>query len=225
MSRSRIREPSGRLAAVAWDIDGTLIDSEPLHHRALLAACKALGTDLSDLPDQAFRGIHMGDVWRQISPRLASEVSEATWLASINAHYVEARGSLIALPQAVATIRALQRLGILQACVSNSSRSVVDANIDALGIGDAMAFSLSLDDVARGKPDPEPYLAACMRLGLEPSQVVAVEDSRAGAISARAAGLHVVGYRPSGGGFDDVDLEIDQLADVLTLFHPAANGS
>lgn len=207
-----------RFKAVAWDIDGTLIDSEPLHHRALLAACRSLGSDLSDLPEQAFRGIHMGDVWKLVSPRLAAGVAEAEWAALIDAHYVDNRASLIALPGAVATIRALEKLGVAQACVSNSSRSVVDANIAALGIADAIAFSLSLDDVDAGKPDPEPYRRACARLGLPPASVVAVEDSRSGALSARAAGLYVVGYTPSGGGFGEVDREIDRLEDLLALF-------
>ncbi len=207
-----------RFKAVAWDIDGTLIDSEPLHHRALLAACRALGSDLSDLPEQAFRGIHMGDVWKLVSPRLAAGVAEAEWAALIDAHYVGNRASLIALPGAVAAIRALEKRGVAQACVSNSSRSVVDANIAALGIADAIAFSLSLDDVDAGKPDPEPYRRACARLGLPPASVVAVEDSRSGALSARAAGLYVVGYTPSGGGFGEVDREIDRLEDLLALF-------
>lgn len=207
-----------RFRAVAWDIDGTLIDSEPLHHRALLAACRALGSDLSDLPDQAFRGIHMGDVWKLVSPRLAAGVTEAEWAALIDTHYTENRVSLIALPGAIATIRALAKLGVTQACVSNSSRSVVDANIAALGIADAIAFSLSLNDVTAGKPDPEPYRRACGRLGLPPASVVAVEDSRSGALSARAAGLFVVGYTPTGGGFEAVDLEIDRLEDLLALF-------
>ncbi len=206
------------LRAVAWDIDGTLIDSEPLHHRALVAACRALGSDISDLPDQAFRGIHMGDVWKQVAPRLPEDVAQAEWLARINDHYVAHRDSLVALPGAVATIRALARLGVPQVCVSNSSRSVVDANIDALGIADALAFSLSLDDVTNGKPDPEPYRRACARLGLSPLEVAAIEDSRSGALSARVAGLYVVGYTPSGGGFDSVDLEIDRLENVLPLF-------
>jgi beta-phosphoglucomutase-like phosphatase (HAD superfamily) len=56
--------------AIAWDIDGTLIDSEPLHHQSLLAGCRNWGIDLGDLPDQAFRGIHMGDVWTMLRPRL-----------------------------------------------------------------------------------------------------------------------------------------------------------
>ncbi|TCK30211.1 HAD superfamily hydrolase (TIGR01509 family) [Ancylobacter aquaticus] len=206
------------LKAVAWDIDGTLIDSEPLHHRALVAASRTFGADLSDLPDQAFRGIHMGDVWKQVLPRMPAETAEADWAARIDAHYVDNRASLIALPGAVATIRALAARGVAHACVSNSSRSVVDANIAALGIADAISFSISLDDVAHGKPDPEPYRRACERLGLPPESVVAVEDSFSGALSACAAGLYVVGYTPSGGGFESVDLEIDRLESLLALF-------
>ncbi|WP_428032395.1 HAD family hydrolase [Ancylobacter sp.] len=209
---------SAALKAVAWDIDGTLIDSEPLHHRALIAASRTFGADLSDLPDQAFRGIHMGDVWKRVLPRMPAGTAEAEWASRINAHYVDNRDSLIALPGAVATITALAARGVVQACVSNSSRSVVDANIAALGIADVLAFSISLDDVVKGKPDPEPYRRACERLCLPPEQVVAVEDSHSGALSARAAGLYVVGYTPSGGGFDQVDLEIDRLESLLALF-------
>lgn len=214
--------PRPDLRAVAWDIDGTLIDSEPLHHRALLAACGALGADLSDLPDQAFRGIHTGDVWTAILPRLPAGTAQEDWLERINAHYVEHRHTLMAQPEAVATVRTLARLGIAQVCVSNSCRAVVDANIDALGISDAVAFSLSLDDVVRGKPDPEPYRRAGERLGVRPERIAAVEDSLSGARSARAAGLYVIGYRADGVAFEDVDTEIDGLQEVLALFRSEA---
>lgn len=206
-----------KLKAVAWDIDGTLIDSEALHHRALLAACRALGADLSDLPDQAFRGVHMDDVWEAVKHRLPTATAPAAWIDAINRHYVENCGALTPLPNAVATVRRLFECGVAQVCVSNSSRCVVDANIEALGIGDAIAFSISLDDVMNGKPDPEPYLRACARLSLPPLQVAAVEDSRAGARSARAAGLYVVGFTPTGRGFDAVDSRIDRLDNLPAL--------
>ncbi|MBS7539104.1 HAD family hydrolase [Ancylobacter lacus] len=209
-----------RLRAVAWDIDGTLVDSEPLHHRALVAASRRWGADLTDLPDQAFRGIHILDVWDILQPRLPQGVDQGEWLAAINAHYVGHTEELIPIAEAVATIRALAGRGVPQVCVSNSSRSVVDANLAALGIVDAMAFSISLDDVSQGKPDPEPYLTACTRLGLPPEAVVAVEDSHTGARSAEEAGLYVVGYAPSGGGFGRVDLTIDRLSRVYELLVP-----
>jgi HAD superfamily hydrolase (TIGR01509 family) len=209
-----------RFRAIAWDIDGTLVDSEPLHHEALLAAGRNWDVDLSDLPDQAFRGIHVGDVWKLLTPRLPVGIVEADWHEAINAHYVGHYERLVAIPEAVATMHALAKLGVRQVCVSNSARRVVDANLKALGIEGIIEFSLSFDDVTVGKPDPEPYLAACRRLGLAPAKVVAVEDSRSGVTSARSAGLHVVGYLPSGGDFGEVDFATDRLSTVLELFRP-----
>lgn len=177
------------IRAIAWDVDGTLVDSEPLHHRALLHGSSGFGIDLSDLPDQAFRGVHMGDVWQILRPRLPETLVEADWLAAINRHYVAHRHELVAVPGAVETIRCFAAQGLPQVCVSNSARQIVDANLDALGVADAMAFTISLDDAVAGKPDPWPYAEACRRLGLAPASVLAVEDSHTGVTSAVAAGL------------------------------------
>jgi len=198
--------------AVAWDIDGTLVDSEPLHHRALLAASMLWNCDLSDLPDQAFRGVHMYDVWDILRPRLPQTLDRALWLQAIDKHYAENTRHLQPVADAVAAIKALAARQVPQVCVSNSGRAVVDANLAALGILEHISFSISLDDVAEGKPSPEPYLSACTRLGLEPATVLAIEDSRSGALSARRAGLTVIGYTATGGGFDDVDYLIDDFA-------------
>ena len=193
------------IQAVAWDIDGTLVDSEPLHHRALLAASLAWGCDLSDLPDQAYRGVHMHDVWDILKPRLPASLEKDAWLAAIDRHYAENTQHLLPILDAVAAVRELTARKIRQVCVSNSGRAVVDANLKALGILDCIDFSISLDDVTAGKPDPGPYLQACTRLKLNPAAVAAVEDSRSGALAARRAGMLVIGYAATGGGFEDVD--------------------
>jgi HAD superfamily hydrolase (TIGR01509 family) len=206
------------MKAVAWDIDGTLVDSEGLHHRALVETCRAYGVDLSGLPDRAFQGVHMLDVWLALRPRLPTALDRGEWLAAIDRFYIAQASELVAMSQARETIRALHARGVAQACVSNSGRRVVDANIAALGLGEILAFSISLDDVAAGKPDPEPYRRAAERLALEPHEVVAVEDSSAGAASARAAGLFVVRYDPSrerGGG--EADRWIMELSEVINL--------
>ena len=204
--------------AVAWDIDGTLIDSEPLHERALAAASAALGADLSDLEPDAFRGVHAIDIWEALKPRFPAGSSFKTWIAAIEDHYVAHAGELEPIPGALEAIRKLAELGIAQGCVSNSGRTIVDANIEALGIGKIIAFSLSLDDVSSGKPDPEPYREAAHRFALPAAAVVAVEDSGAGARSARAAGLYVVGYSPSGELFVGSDRLIVELMEVVALF-------
>jgi HAD superfamily hydrolase (TIGR01509 family) len=179
------------IKAVAWDVDGTLVDSEPLHHRALIAASADWGVDLSDLPPEHFRGAHMRAVWAILRPRMPPQLSEAAWQAAIVEHYVQRRAELKPLPGAVETVATLAARGIPQACVSNSTRRIVESNLDALRIRPHIAFSVALDDVRNGKPDPEPYRTAAERLGVAPDEVLAVEDSEAGAISALAAGLSV----------------------------------
>jgi HAD superfamily hydrolase (TIGR01509 family) len=204
--------------AVAWDIDGTLIDSEPLHQRGLVAASAHLGVDLSDLDPEAFRGVHARDIWKALEPRFAASAKFETWIAGIESYYVAHAKELEPNPGAVEAMRELAARGVAQACVSNSGRTIVDANIEALGIGKIIAFSLSLDDVSSGKPDPEPFREAARRLGVAPQATVAVEDSGAGARSARAAGLYVVGYAPSGEVFVGVDRSVARIMEVVALF-------
>lgn len=207
------------IKAIAWDIDGTLVDSEPLHHRALIAGCRDFGVDVSDLPDQAFRGIHMRDVWLALRDRLPATLAEQDWLAAIARHYVDHHHEVTLIEGAVETVRVLQGHGLRQVCVSNSERAIVDANIDALGIADALEFSISFDDVSDGKPSPVPYAEACRRLGLAPPEVLAVEDSRTGAASARAAGLAVAGCGWAHWQPGDVDTIIARLGELS--FHDA----
>ena len=204
--------------AVAWDIDGTLIDSEGLHQRALIEGSAVFGADLSDLPDEAFRGVHMRDVWTTLKPRFPNGVERRAWLAAIERFYVERAPSLAPTPGAIETVRTLAAEGVAQACVSNSGRAIVDANLDALGIRRTMAFSLSLDDVPAGKPDPAPFREAARRFALPPAAIVAVEDSAAGASSARGAGLYVIGYAPEGSALAGSDRTIAQLTEILALF-------
>lgn len=188
------------LKAVVWDIDGTLVDSEPAHHAALLAACRESGVPIDDLDPATFVGVHVADVWEALRPRLGHAVDQDTWLGRICASY---RGNMERVreqPGAGAVLRRLARAGVPQACVSNSGRPVVDANLDLLGAAALLRFSISLDDVRDGKPHPEGYLRACERLALEPCEVAAVEDSPTGLVSARAAGLFAVAYWPGAAG-------------------------
>lgn len=215
-----------RFSAVAWDIDGTLVDSEPLHHRALVAASQEFGTNLCDLPDMAFRGIHMGNVWLMLRDRLPPTLQEADWIDAINRHYVAGRNSLLAIPGAVDVVRDLHLMGISQVCVSNSCRAIVDANLDALAITSCFDFSISLDDASEGKPSPVPYRMAVERLNLAPETVVAVEDSNTGVRSAQKAGLYAVFLRTAeNAGYVENDeylpaCIIDNLSLVRELFVP-----
>jgi beta-phosphoglucomutase-like phosphatase (HAD superfamily) len=162
------------IQAVIWDIDGTLIDSEPLHLEALLRVCERYGVNISDLPDDHFVGVNIYGVWQTLCERFPSDLRMQSWVDELNAIYAAGTGKLEPISGALAVVRSLAKRGIRQAAVSNSNRIVVDANVSTLGITSILEFSLSLDDVTHGKPAPEPYLTALKRLGLRPTQALAV---------------------------------------------------
>lgn len=211
------------IRAIAWDIDGTLIDSEPLHEWALLQVCRDLGDDLSDIPVAQFKGVHIHDIWARLAPRFpGTEASD--WVEAIVAAYVARVTLAPPLAGALAVMRGFAGAGIRQVCVSNSGRRIVDANLAAIGATGLIEFSLSLDDLARGKPDPLPYAEAARRLGLAPHEVAAIEDSATGAQSALAAGLRLIGIAPAGGAIPGADVTVTSLGELPALILPQAAG-
>lgn len=180
--------------AVVWDMDGTLIDSEPLHERVFYAVCRRHGVDLSDLDAGVFVGVHQYDVWNAVAHRFPPGVSREAWLADLDAEYLADKGSLAAMPGALDVVQALHAAGVRQACASNSGTQVVAANLATLGILPYLAATVTLDDVANGKPAPDPYARACALIGVPPERAIAVEDSITGLMAARAAGLFTIGF-------------------------------
>lgn len=186
------------VCAVAWDVDGTLVDSEPLHLRALQAVCQAHGVDIRDHGPTPFIGVAIADVWQQLAPRFARALGhhpdggEREFRAGVTAHYLAHAHEVRVLPGARAALEYLARTGVVQAAVSNSERAIVVANLRTVGAHAAFSAIVSLDDVQQPKPAPEPYTRALSMLGVPAESAWAVEDSPSGARSARAAGLQVL---------------------------------
>jgi HAD superfamily hydrolase (TIGR01509 family) len=138
-------------------------------------------------------------------------------MTAIETYYDANRQKLRPIDGAVAVVRQLSELGVVQACVSNSRRVTVDANIAALSIAEHILFSVSLDDVDHGKPAPHPYRLAIRKINMRSDDIIAVEDSETGARSARTAGLQVAGYRTGKAASEMVNWRIERLAEVLDI--------
>ena len=205
------------IKAVAWDIDGTLVDSEPLHLKSLILVCKKYNIDISDLPDEYFIGVNLYGVWQVLQKRFPASLKFDEWAHEINSFYFANSSTLTMRPDASEVINELYILDITQVAVSNSNRSVVDINLAALGASKIMSFSISLDDVEKGKPDPSPYQMATAKLGLEPYEILAIEDSNSGIISARKAGLLVAAVNVRGYLETTADFSITSLKEIVNL--------
>jgi HAD superfamily hydrolase (TIGR01509 family) len=205
--------------AVAWDIDGTLIDSEPLHERALLTVCDNHIDSIDEIDAEALIGIHMHDVWRILKPKFPASLNREQWLNEIEAYYIAHIDQATPTPGAQAINQHLAKAGVLQIFVSNSSRTIVDGNLDRIGVRKLGLPSISFNEVPHGKPDPAPYSAACKRLGVKPVQCIAVEDSLAGCRSAHSAGLFTIAFMHAKDLHADViDHHIGRLEEVLCFF-------
>ncbi|WP_369229890.1 HAD-IA family hydrolase [Streptomyces sp. R21] len=181
---------AARPDAVLLDMDGTLVDTEKLWLRTVRACADALGHALGaeDLPEVLGRSVadtaaHLHRVTGRAVDALAEDL-EAAFL-----HAVEAEAA--PMPGASELLALLRDLDIPAALVSASPRPVVDAVLKVLG-AENFRTTVAAGETPRTKPAPDPYLAAARHLGVDPAACLAVEDSRAGVMSAHAAGCRVL---------------------------------
>lgn len=182
-------------AAVLWDMDGLLVDTEPVWTVAEEELAARLGGTWSTELKARIVGTRLDVAVPTIlahygadtSPDAVAEAS--TWLLSRMVELFAT--SVTPLPGAVELLAALAARDVPMALVSSSYRSLVDAVLRH-GFG-PFATTLAGDEVVHGKPDPEPYLTAAARLGVDPARCVVLEDSAAGVRSGLAAGCAVVG--------------------------------
>lgn len=181
--------------AVLFDMDGLLIDSEPLWTVAEIELAKRLGGAWDDDIKAAIIGTRL-DVavlkvleWYGVDHGPAEVTTAMDFLL---ARMVELfHDELPLMPGALALVDGVRALAVPTALVSSSYRVLMDAALDTLG-RDRFDATLAGDEVTHGKPSPEPYLRVCEMLGVSPRRCVIVEDAMSGVESGEAAGATVV---------------------------------
>lgn len=183
--------------AIIFDMDGTLMETEEHWDvvRRQLAADEGL-----PWPEEATKAM-MGmstPEWSEYLvtavglPMTAPEAAEKTIDAMADHH----REGVELLPGAIESMRRMaSRFPI--AIASSSPRRLIDAGIEAMGVGDLVAVSVSTEEVAAGKPAPDGFLRAAELLGVDPGACLAIEDSTNGVVSALNAGMAVVCIPPA----------------------------
>lgn len=182
--------------AVIFDMDGVLLDSEPLHFQALNEVLGRAGYQLTAHEYEELIGVTLEETWRRLIERF--DLRER--LDVYAARYDEAvltilRRPLDPSPGVVTLLEALREASVPLALASSSKRNWIAATLHSLGVADYFPIVVSGDDVARGKPDPEIFLLTARKLGLPPEQCVVIEDSPHGVTAASRAGMRTIAVR------------------------------
>jgi HAD superfamily hydrolase (TIGR01509 family) len=182
----------GVIEAVVFDVDGVLIDSEPVWERVRRGLVAERGGRWPDDAQDRMMGMSTAEWSRYISEEFGVALTpEQVAELAIGAMREEYRAHLPLLPGAVTAVRALSGRWRL-AVASSAPKSLIEAVLDASGLRQEFAAAVSSEEVTRGKPAPDVYLEATARLGVSPDRCAAVEDSSNGLRSAAVAGLAVI---------------------------------
>ncbi|WP_030673163.1 HAD family hydrolase [Streptomyces sp. NRRL B-1347] len=180
--------------SVIFDLDGTLVDSEPNYFEAGRQLLAEQGvTDFTWQDHERYVGISTQETLARWKELYGLSAPLPDLLAEKNRRYLElARVSTRVYPQMAAFVELLHEAGVPMAVASGSSRAAIEAILEGTGLDARLKTYVSADEVARGKPAPDVFLAAAELLGAEPARCVVLEDAVPGALAAKAAGMRCV---------------------------------
>ena len=179
-------------AAVVFDLDGVLVDSEQVWDSAREQLVRERGGTWHEGATRDMMGMSSTEWSRYLHDRLGVPMDPD----EINADVVRRVAStyeeqLPLLPHAVKTVRELGRRWLL-GLASSSNRPIIELVLNLSGLADCFAAVVSSEEVEHSKPAPDVYLAVAQRVGVEPSDCVAIEDSTNGIKAALAAGMRTI---------------------------------
>ncbi len=210
-----------RLEAVIFDMDGVLIDSEPLAMEAMRRVMARHGVPYTEADNAEFLGRTTPDACRTLRSRHGLDAS----VEDLARHYLDVRIALTrecppvmsGVPEVLERVRGA---GYRLALASSAEPEAVAATVEVLRLGPLLEAVVSGDQVARGKPAPDIFLEAARRLGVAPERCLVVEDTRNGLLAAKAAGMRCVVVpcaMTSGQDFGEADARVRALPDLLGL--------
>jgi HAD superfamily hydrolase (TIGR01509 family) len=176
---------------VVFDLDGVMVDSEPVHERANAEYLSRFGVS----PDQELLDDMMGRRVRELTDALAGRLGLDPERAFADREAIFWRlldQGLEPMPGLHAAVERLAGAGLPMAVASSGTRAYVDHVLERLRLRAAFAAVVSGEDVRHGKPDPEIYLLAAERLRADPADCVAIEDTTHGIAAAHGAGMRAV---------------------------------
>ncbi|SHO57795.1 Phosphorylated carbohydrates phosphatase [Vibrio quintilis] len=204
--------------AYLFDLDGTLVNSEPLKGRAIALTCHDYGFPVDYHLYQTVMGQHWSAVTAHFFQHAGFNPDQAEFDQKFRAHYEQLLARELALNPGVSDyLQSLQDAGQPCAVVSSGARWMVENILSAMQIAKIFSVVIAREDVTRHKPDPQGYLSALSQLGVAPQDALIFEDSAAGIESGIASGCDVVAFAHEFNANNDLSQAVQVISDYSQM--------
>lgn len=212
--------------AFIFDMDGIIIDSEPLWRMAMVKVFNAHGLPVDEVSCAATTGMRIDEVikhWNKEHPFTDNELKVQLHIEEELCGLIRIQGR--AMPGFMKAIDFIKKEALKTALATSSSERLITCVLDTLCIKEFFQHTQSAENLAYGKPHPEVFLRSVNALNVLPAQCVAIEDSLNGIISAKAAGMKVIAVpeekNHNNPKFEIADLILNSLEEfnLQTILH------
>ena len=205
------------MKALILDMDGVIIDSEPMHFKLERELLEELGGRISPREQEEFVGRTDRFIWSELKARFRLKEDLDRIIDMKKDRFLERIGEIGLVENFRDFLEMIGREDLKIAIASSNNRGAVERVIEFFDLADHIDFYISGEEVERGKPDPEIFLKAAEKLGVSPKDCLVIEDATSGIRAAKAAGMKSIGLdNPNSGRQDlgEADLVIAGFRDL-----------
>lgn len=207
------------IEAFIFDMDGVIIDSEPMHFEVDIRVMEYYGHPITQEKLEDYVGMTNPELWKSIREEFGMSQTVEEIIEYQLAHKIEVlRGAEMEPIEGIRELLAELKKGNIPRAIASSSPPVfIEAVLEKFGLRDEFQVVVSGEEVPKGKPAPDVYLRAAELLGVNPARCAVLEDARHGIAAAKAAGMHCIGFvNPNSGNQDltQADLIVNKVGDI-----------
>lgn len=192
------------MKAVIFDMDGVIIDSEPLHQRVEADLLKELGGEMTDDERESFVGTTDEHLWSWVKEKFKVDLSVEEMIQMKKERFIEEIHTVPLVDGVKELLENLKEEGYLIALASSNNRQAVDKIIEQFDLEKYLELAMSGEDVKKGKPNPEMFLKTAKAMQVKAKECLVIEDARNGVIAAKKAGMKCIAYDNPKSGKQDL---------------------
>lgn len=192
------------MKAIIFDMDGVIINSEPLHFEIEMGLLEELGGKISKEEYETFVGTTDYHMWSTFKDRFNLKPSVEELMNIKKERFIQNIQRIELVDNFKEFMLMIHNEKYSMALASSNNKMAVDSIIEKFGLRKYLKVAISGDDVTNGKPDPEIFLKASEKMNIEPHECLVIEDAANGVTAAKAAGMKCIGLQNKNSGNQDL---------------------